>query len=161
MPQIIIQGTPINFPNDGASPDWSPAIIQFAESVATALSNVVGTYDVSPQQFILTNIPNDVSTSVPNLSFSPDVVNGAIVTYSIQRITSSVTVSETGMLTCDYNPTNTPGELWQLVRESDGNSNVTFTMSDEGQISITLSALAGTPGPSFVSYYGKAIQNSY
>lgn len=161
MPEIVITGTPIAFPNTSQSPDWSPAVIQFAELTADALSSVVGTFDVVPQRFIIDTVPNSTPTAITNLAFSTANVRGAFIQYSVYRNTTSVTVSETGNLMIVYNPTNSIGEKWEMTRDYVGESDVTFTIDDTGQVNITLTALSGTTHNGFISYNGHALQNSY
>ena len=55
---ITIGGTVIQFPNTGASPAWSPAIIQFAEAVAVQLQVISSPFDVAPTVQILTSNAN-------------------------------------------------------------------------------------------------------
>lgn len=161
MPDIIIAGTIISFPNSAAAPNWAPAVIQFAETVADALSSVVGSFDVVPQRFIIDNAPNGSDTAITNLSFSTTAVRGAFITYAVYRNTSLETVSETGNLLIVYNPTNGIGEKWELTRDYVGDSDVTFDIDDTGQVNINLTALSGTAHNGFISYAAKALQNSY
>lgn len=158
---ITIQGTEIEFPSSGGSPDWASAVDQFAVAVEEALSNVVGTYDISPQQFVLDSVPNATATNITNLSFSPSVVSGAEVRYSVYRNTSLETVSESGKLLLVYNSSNGVGEKWEIAREAVGDADVTFTISDTGQIQITTTALSGTGYNGYVSFAGQALQVSY
>lgn len=161
MPTIIITGTPIDFPNSAAAPNWAPAVIQFAELVAAALSEIVGTYDVIPQRFVIDTAPNGSDVPITNLSFSTTNVRGAFIQYSVYRNTSAITVSETGNLMIVYNPTNGTGEKWEITRDFVGDADVTFDIDDTGQININLTALAGTAHNGFISYTGRALQNSY
>src|SRR5579863_7672630 len=100
MPLITIQGNPIQFPDDGTSPDWAEAVIQFAQDTATALSGAVGTFDVSPQTFDISSYnPTSTPQPVPNLSFSTTTVLGANIQIACTRTTSGSSVSEYDQLT--------------------------------------------------------------
>jgi hypothetical protein len=161
MPDLIIAGTPIAFPNDSASPDWAPAVIQFAEVVASALSEVVGNFDIVPQRFIIDSIPNSTDVPVTNLSFSTANVIGADIYYAVYRNTSISTVSEQGHINIVYNTTNSIGQKWSFARESTGDAQVTLDISDTGQVNINLTALSGTGHNGYISYYAKALQTTY
>lgn len=161
MPDITITGTVISFPNSAAAPNWAPAVIQFAELTAAALSIVVGDFDVVPQRFIIDTAPNGTDVPITNLAFSTAGVRGAFITYSVYRNTSTTTVSETGNLDIVYNPTNGIGEKWEITRDYVGDSSISLSISDTGQVNINLTALAGTGHNGFISFAAKALQNSY
>lgn len=161
MPLLVINGTPINFPNSAASPDWSPAVISFAESVTSALNNIVGTYDVVAQQFNLTPVPFSVVTPITNLAFSTAEVISAIIEYAVYRNTNTTTLSEAGTLTVVYNVTNMTGEKWQMLRETDSDASVIFTIDDSGQVYINTTTISGTSYNGFISYRARTLQNVY
>jgi hypothetical protein len=81
--QITIQGTVIDFPSSGQSPNWAPAIIEFAQAVEQALSGVVGPYDVSPQ---VIDIQNGIPGNILALSFASSVVRSVQIMYSVYRV---------------------------------------------------------------------------
>ena len=161
MPELIITGTPVAFPADAASPDWAPAVVQFAELVTTALGSVVGSFDVVPQQFIIDAIPNGTPTAITNLAFSTATVNGSFIRYTVFRNSSTTTLSESGNLMITYNPTNSPGSLWEMTRDYVGEADVTFTISDTGQISVTPTAISGTGYNGYISFSANALQVTY
>jgi hypothetical protein len=162
MPEIIIAGTPISFPNSAASPDWAPAVDQFALAVEAALAGLVGSFDVAPQKMILNTVPDAVDTNITNLAFSNTAVRSAIITYAIYRQTDTpLIVTETGTLDIVYNESGGVGNKWSITRETTSDASVNFIVLDSGQIQINTTALGGTPVSSFISYYGKALQNTY
>jgi hypothetical protein len=158
---IVIAGTTIAFPSTSASPNWAPAVVMFAQVVAEALSSVVGSFDVVPQQFILDSVPNGADTAITNLSFSTTEVRSALINYAIYRNTDSVTVSESGILQIVYNEDESVGQKWQMLRESDSDAQVEFVIDDTGQVFINTEVLAGSDYNGFISYSAKALQNSY
>lgn len=163
MPSVSIQGTIINIPDSGSSPNWSPGIIQFTQATATALSGLTGPFDVSPFSYILTA---DVNTSLnlTNLNFPTTNVRSAIITYNIERVNSSPSTiqNETGILEIIYN-----GTTWDLTRDSTGKllngSSVpfnTFSITNLGQVQLTTITLgAGTFASGKVTYSAKALSN--
>ena len=153
---ITIVGTPIQFPSSGQDPNWAPAVIQFAELVATALSGIVGTYDVPPQGQDISGAsfnPTVSPVAISALNFPTTEVQAVFVKYAIYRTASAPTtaVSEAGELIATYDPSRSPGSLWEVTRTSDGNAGATFTVSDTGQFFLSLSQIGTT------SHVGKIV----
>ncbi len=153
---ILISGTTINFPSSGDSPNWSPAVIQFAQLVAAALQFSFGPFDIPPQTY---DLIADVNTNValPNLSFPTTQVIGAIVSFSVSRVSSSSTVSETGEIIVNYNPTFPTNEKWQINTEFIGNANITFSITDVGQVQFSTTTIGGSFVSGTITYQASAI----
>ena len=94
---VIIQGTIIDFPSSGQSPDWSSAVIQFAEAVSQAFTSTLVINTVSSDYSATINdniiqvnaIGGPISITLP----TPSLVTGKI--FYIQKIdasTNTVTV---------------------------------------------------------------------
>jgi len=153
---INIQGTIVNFPSSGQSPNYAPAVIQFAQLVAAALAFSVGAFDIPPQTFVMSsNVNNNVS--LPNLSFPTTQVQGAIIGYSVFRSTSSVVATETGNIIVNFNSSFPVGQKWEISRDYIGNASITFNITDTGQIQFSTTLLAGTGHQGKVTYQAKAI----
>lgn len=158
---ITINGTIIQFPSSGQSPNWSQAVIQFAQAVAAALNLVVGPFDVPPQTFVMTSNSN-TNVILPNLTFPPSDVQGAIIFYSVFRQTTgsgATTVSETGELLINYNPTFPTNQKWAISRDFVGNADVTFSISDVGQLQFSSSSITGLDHTGTIVYQAIAILN--
>lgn len=160
---IEIQGTPIEFPSTGESPNWAPAVIQFAQSVEQALLAGGSPYDIAPQVYSIPadNYPTS-DIEIPNLFFSSLLVRSAVVSYSLFFIGPSplsTVTSETGTLTCFYN-----GSTWTLTRDYVGeaiNGTVQFVISSSGQISIKQGLNLAGYTDSKISFSAKTLaQNS-
>lgn len=151
--QINIKGTLIDFPASGESPNWSPAVIEFAQAVEEALLSVVGPNDIPSQVF---NILNDNTTiDVTNLSFSTSTVRAAYIKYSIILTGSSIT-SEVGNIMVVYN-----GSSWEITRDYVGDTNCSFAISSIGQVSITIPVVSGFNSTfSKLSFSAQALQQS-
>lgn len=141
---IEIQGTPIEFPSTGESPNWAPAVIQFAQSVEGALSLVVNASDVPPQvQFISRDGTTEFRT-IKNLEFDSGVVRAAYINYSLFfRQNTGTIASESGTMTLLYD-----GTIWQLMREFVGEATVNgvlteFDVNASGQVRIRTGSLVG------------------
>jgi hypothetical protein len=153
---ITISGTTVNFPSSGDSPNWSPAVIQFAQLVAAALEFTVGAFDIPPQTF---DITADVNTNValPNLSFPTTQVNGAIIAFSVIRVSSTTTVTETGNMVINYNPTFPTNQKWEISVDYVGNADITFSVTDVGQVQFSTTSLPGSFVSASITYQAKAI----
>lgn len=161
MPLITIGSTPIQFPDTAQSPDWSEAIIQFAQAVAESLNTVAGPYDVPAQSFIF----NSTGTQdIPSLQFSSSLVRAAYIKYSIYRTTSSSSAYEAGQAIVIYSSNNPVGNKWDLIVEKvqggpsgpGGSSSITLSITDDGQMQLTATALAGSNAINKISYSAQA-----
>ena len=160
MPIITVQGTPIDFPDTSASPNWSPAIITFAQAVATAVNGVTGTYDIPAQTLIIDNYNPGSNITIPNLAFADTQVRGAFIRYTVYRTTSTTTVSEVGDISVVYNPANPTGNLWEISPVRIGNASITFSITDSGQMQFTTSILSGTGHSGVLTYAAQSLQQS-
>lgn len=156
---ITIAGTPIEFPSTAQSPDWSEAIIQFAEAVELALQSAIGEFDVPPQVFTLSNNVN-TNLDLPNLSFSTTEVRSVTVEFAVFRSTDSNITEAKGRLNMLFDDDSS---TWLVQREDDvGNitSEVTFNVTNQGQVQISTTSLAGTNYQGVISYSAEALQKS-
>ena len=133
---INIKGTPIEFPSTGESPNWAPAVIEFAQAVENAILSAVGPYDIPAQVFNLTSDTN-TNLDVTDLNFPTSAVRSAYIKYSVIRIGSS-TVTEAGNIMTVYN-----GSSWLLTRDYVGDAGCEFNITSSGQVQITTSTLSG------------------
>lgn len=153
---VTINGTIINFPSSGDSPNWAPAVIQFAQEVAAALAFTVGPFNVPPQIFVMTSNANS-NVTLPNLAFPPSNVQGAVITYAVFRQTTLTTVSETGELFINFNPTFPVNGKWAISRDYVGDAQMTFTVLDVGQLQFSSALLSGLNHTGTIVYQATAI----
>lgn len=157
MPAINIGGSIIQFPDSGTSPNWAEAIIQFAQVVENSLANVAGPFDIPPQQYIMVSNAN-TNVDIPNLEFPVSEVRGAFIRYSVFRTTSTTTVAESGTIELIYNPDGSVGNKWERSREYTGDAQVTFAVSDTGQVNFSSALLSGTGHAGTIVYTAKALE---
>lgn len=160
MPTIQIGSTSIDFPDSAASPNWSEAIIQFAQTVAEQLNITTGTYDVPSQTFSLDAYNGVSNIDIPALSFPPSAVRAVFIRYSVYRETSSENADEAGDIIIVYNPNNGVGEKWSLT---DGNKTgkggqITFNINDLGQMQFSTVALAGSGHTGKLAFNARALE---
>lgn len=172
--QIIVNNTPIDFPSSAQSPNWAPALIEFAQNVATALSGIVGPYDVAPQ---VVDIENDgaehaIQTPSVSLAFPTSTVRSANIRYSIYRNNdANNTQAETGLLSVVY---NSESATWELQREFIGNitpvgtygnaapsgtctSGMLFRIDNNGQVYYKAATLTSTGYTGKLSFAAQAL----
>lgn len=153
---INIGGTIINFPSSGQSPNWSEAVIEFAQAVESALQGIVGPFDIAPQIYTMTsNVNTDIDVS--NLAFPTSQVRGAFIRYSVFRTTTTNTVSESGNLIVTYNPDAATNEKWAITRDFVGDADITFSITDVGQVTFSTTSLAGASHTGAITYTAQAL----
>jgi hypothetical protein len=153
---IVVSGTIVNFPASGDSPNWAPAIIQFAQLVAAALQFSFGPFDIPPQTYTMTANVN-ANVALPNLTFPPSQVQGAIINYSVFRSTNTVVATETGQIYINYNSSFPTSQKWEISTSHVGISNTTFSITDVGQVQFSTTSITGTGYTGFVTYQASAI----
>ena len=138
---ITIGDTIIQFPNSGASPSWSPAIIQFAELVSIQLQSISSPFDVAPTVQVLTSNINagiNLTGNGANLSFPHGSVRSFDFTYALYQDSTgagATSIAVTGTVIGVYNTTTTS---WTIQHEYAG--------SVQGSTTSTQSITAGHQG---------------
>lgn len=141
---IVINGTTIQLPNSGASPNWSQAVIQAFQQIAKALAISTNSFDIPPQLYIMTSNVN-TNVDIPNLSFPTNKVNGSIILYNCARHTNSTDVSESGILMLNYDSSLSSGQKWQLSKEFvNAGAQISFDVTDLGQVQFSTTSIAGS-----------------
>lgn len=134
---ITIKGTPIEFPSTGESPNWAPAVIEFAQATEQAFLSVVGPYDIPQTVFSLASSVN-TDTEVQGLSFPTAAVRAAFIKYAVVRV-GTTTVSEVGNMMVVYD-----NSTWSVLsRDYVGDADCTFDITSVGQVRISTNALSG------------------
>jgi len=92
-------------------------------------------------------LPNDKSTpfNLEGLKFSFRGVTCVFLEYLVQRVTSDVELTETGILIFVFNPTSQTWSKIVVSEESPDDSGVDISMTAEGQIQCTTSDESGEP----------------
>lgn len=161
--QITIAGTTIEFPSSAQSPNWAPALIEFAQTVEGALIGLAGPFDVSPQTLAIVN--NGIKTDISVLKFNSSEVKSVNVRYAFQRqmetsIGSGVYTKqyETGILTLVCDTTDAISQGWKIQRDYVGNTTpienpsgtisegLMFYIDNSGQVSYDASIMTGANG---------------
>lgn len=166
MPTIIIKGTPIEFPSSGASPNWSPAVIEAVEALAEAVNAVTATYDVPPQVQNIDANNSSSNVNINSLNFPASDVRAATIYYSVNRVTQDSgppdgqEVVEAGTLEINYNSSRAVSSKWELIRSGGGDALIDFNITDLGQIQFSTTALTGINHTGIISFRALAIMNT-
>jgi hypothetical protein len=171
MPTIVIRGTVINFPDSSASPNWAPAVIEFAQNVEAALQLAIGTYDVSPQTFSIdsyniagdiNDLTNDSGIEIPNLVFDASQVRSAEIRISVIRNGTSpaITVTQLSEISVIYNPTGPTGNKWEIAKRKIGDATIDFYITDTGQVKFSSGSITAGTHTGTLSYSARALEQS-
>lgn len=163
---LIIKGTPCEIPESSAGPNWAPGIIDALTALTDAVNAVTGTYDVPPQ---VQNIDANNSSSnvdITNLVFPSSEVRSATIFYAVHRETEdsgsgdNQEVSEGGTITIVYNNSNPTNNKWGISQIKAGEANITFAVTDLGQLQFTTTALTGINHVGTISFRALAVLNA-
>lgn len=166
MPKIIIKGNIIDIPNSGASPQWSPAIIEAFQAIADAVNVFTGTFDVAPQTKAIDAYNPGSNIDIDNLIFPPTDVRSATIYYTIYRKTvnsgppDGVELAEAGTLEIVYNDSRPSGQKWEIGRMGIGDAKIDFNVTDLGQVQFTTQTITGLNHTGIVSYRALSILNT-
>ncbi len=158
---INISGTVISIPSSGASPNWSPAIIEAFQAIEGALQSVAGAFDVPPQIQPIDAYNPGTDIPLQNTAFPVSDVRSVELIYSVIRQTNTTTVYEQGTLKAIYSADNPVNQKWEVSRFGNGDAQIDFTFADVGTVSFTTTAISGSSHIGTLSFTAKALlQNS-
>jgi hypothetical protein len=151
---LIVNNIPYDYPVAGDSPGWGQAATGWATEVTTVLNDLLGPNDILQTTFVIAN-NNVTPANVNGLSFNTGQVRAAFIEYSIYLTSTSNPsgFSEAGQMIAVYDNLAGTGSKWSLTMGSvNGNSGVTFTITDTGQIQY-VSPNVGASGYSGVMHF--------
>lgn len=124
---LIVNNNSFEFPTEGENPPWGSDVTDWASAVTDVLGTLASTTDILNSQFAL-NASVASPTALNGLYFNPNQVRSATIEYTIYRASSS-DKTETGIITIS----NT-GSGFSLVRESNADVGIDFSIDNTGQI---------------------------
>ena len=139
---FVIAGTSYIFPEQGSEQPWGEQVTDWAEAVTDTLSGFSSTGDIGTTSVALDD-NQPVATNVNGFSFDGSLLQGAIAEYSIYRTNGATGYSEVGHLYFSY---NTQSGTWTFsqVGVGVGDTGITITISNTGQVKYTSTNLGGT-----------------
>lgn len=148
--QLIVAGTPYTYPESGEEPNWSGGATDWAIAVTAVLNTLVGPNDILSTTF---TVNNDISviTNINGLLFDPGTVRAANINYAIYRTSTANPAgnAETGTIYLIFDNSASVGNKWQLGQRKIGESGISFSITDSGQLQYQSSDI-GTTG-----YFGE------
>lgn len=130
---LTVGGTDYTFPEQGANQPWGNYVTDWADAVTDVLGTLVSSGDILLTSFtVVDNISS--ATNVTGLSFDNATIRSFTCDYSLYRA-DSTDKAEVGTLEGCYS-----GSGWNLVRISDQDVGVIFTIDSAGQVKYTSSS---------------------
>lgn len=134
--QLIVNNTSFDYPEQGEQSPWGEAATGWAVEVTKALNSLNGPSDILETSGNIAN--NQVSlTDISSFFFDSTTVQSFSVKGNIVRVGSSTLYEEFTL-----NGLNI-GTGWLLTQEGIGESGVTFSITNAGQVQYTSTNLAG------------------
>lgn len=156
--ELTIAGNTFLFPEKGQDPDWSEDASAWAKAITDAVNTLLGTGDIlNSTVTIATNI--STATNINGMIFDPGTIRAANVNYAIYRkdINDTYGFSETGTLSLTYDNNAPATTKWTLGQSSVGNSGVSFSVLDSGQVQYTSTNLSGTSYVGILKFNAKTL----
>jgi hypothetical protein len=166
--QITIGSTVINFPESANNPNWADQIILFAQAVESALSSLVGEFDI-PQRVMnidalintgsFTDITDGVvPLSLPSVAFPASGARAAHIKYAFYRKTDDNIFVETGVLLAVYDG------AWTWSKDAVGTeepSSIEFNITNPGQVQFKFNtSLSGINPEGRITYSAEVLKQS-
>lgn len=139
---LTVNNIPYEYPVPGDSPGWGQPATDWAAQVTQALNDLQGATDIPQKTF---TVQNNVTTftDIAGLAFNTGLVRAGFVNFSIYRTSTSNPSgnAEAGNMILVYDNLAASGSKWNVIVNFDGNSGLTFNVTDAGQVQYKSSDL--------------------
>jgi hypothetical protein len=155
---LTVNGEDFEYPTNREPAGWGEDATGWAEAVTNVLSNVTGTGDILLTDATINNNQSSPA-NVTSLSFDPANVRGAVVIYTIYRVTTSTgatEATETGTIYVGYKST---AGTWDITVVGSANAGVTFSITAGGQIQYTSTNFSGSSYSGVMTFKAQALPN--
>lgn len=154
---LIVDGVEYTFPTTGDTA-WGENVTDWAEGVTEALESIQVVGDIGLSSF---SIDNNISTptSVDGLVFDPSSIRGAVINYSVYRVTTGIgatEIAETGVMVLSYKDTAAD---WDLSRYANNDAGVTFSVTTSGQIQYETTNFTGSAHSGTVTFRAQVLRS--
>ncbi len=132
---LIVNGNTYNYPVAGEDPQWGDEASAWAEAVTDTLASLAGSDDILTTDATISNNIS-VETDVNGLLFNTATIRSAVINYAIRR-TSTLNPSgviENGLIELVYDNNASSGNKWLMTIHSNGNAQVSLSITDAGQV---------------------------
>lgn len=134
--ELIVQNTPYEYPVPGDEPGWGQPATDWAAAVTDVLNDLLGPNDIAQTSVTILNNATAFQDIV-GLQFNTGSVRAASINYAIYRVSTANPSghAETGLINVVYDNAASAGSKWLIAAGPIvGNSGVTFSMTDTGQV---------------------------
>lgn len=155
---LTVNNNTFAYPTNGQEPGWGEGATAWAEAVTEVLNTLVAPSDILETSYTIDNnvsVPLDVN----RMLFDPGTVRAANITYAIYR-TSTATPSgkvESGTIYLNYDNAASLGNKWSLSQQRHGDSGVSFSVTDAGQIQYISSDIDNTGYSGNIKFLAKTL----
>lgn len=153
---LVVNGQNYEFPGESDPPAWGTLVLDWATAVTGVLGEVVGVGDIVQTSAA---IANNVSSPavVSGLLFNSSTVRGAVVTYSVYRVTTNSgaqELAETGQMFLSFKST---ANTWDIAIAGSSSANVVFSVNSNGQVLYTSSNMTGLSYSGIIKFRASAL----
>lgn len=141
-----------SYPEPGSEPGWGQDATGWAEAVTEALDSLTGTGTINETQALIENTATD--KEVVGLLFNVSLIESATVTYRILRRTTGTgaeILAEAGEFNVSYDAANSQWLMSHVIK-SGGETRVTFSINNIGQVVYTSEALTGSSYTGYIRF---------
>lgn len=156
MIELVIQGTTYEIPSSGEDPNWAEGLLAWIQAINETVNLLLGPDDILPRSANLLN-NQAAPVLIRGFFFNPATVRAANIQYTIFRKTDSTTVVENGEILLNYSADAPVNEKWKISQDRNGNSQILFTITDDGQFYYTSSNLVGANYTGILKFQAKAL----
>lgn len=151
---VVINGTTYVLPSQSDEQPWGSDLSDLIEALVDVANATSGEGDILTTTF---SIANNVSspTAVTGLQFDISTILSSEISYTIHRVSDVDDLTERGVISLTYNPTENEFNLAQ--KYSGVNAGVTFSISGAGQFLYTSSNLSSTNYEGTLTFSAKSV----
>lgn len=156
MIQLIVNGQTYEYPTNRQEPGWGEDATAWAQAVTNSLLSVVGDGDILQTAANITN--NQVSsTNINGLIFDPTIVRGAVVEYSVYRVTTGTGATEQGETGTMYLTFLSTANSWDMAVLGSDSAGIFFSITNAGQVQYTTTNFTGSAYSGVIKFRARAL----
>lgn len=139
---LVVNGNTYLYPTNNQNSPWGEEATDWSVAVTGVLNSIQGPGDIILTTALITN--NQISpANINGLTFSPASIRGAIVEYTVYRVTSGSGASEVSEIGHMYISYKNVANTWDVSVVGGNSSNVVFSIN-AGQVQYTSDNMTGT-----------------
>lgn len=156
MKILVVNGQNYLFPEESDSPPWGSLVTDWATAVTGVLDEVVGTGDIVETAAAINNNVTS-ATNVTSLSFNSSSVRGAIVDYSVYRVTTAPSAQELVEVGNMYLSFKSTANSWDIVVVGGQGAGTTFSITTAGQVQYVSTNMTGLNYSGVIKFRARAL----